>query len=244
MNQTITLSKSQIDQLFDFTRKKYVQYDDVKFEIVDHLASDIENQMSEDSELSFESALNKTYSKFPITGFAQFIDAREMALYKLWGKKINKIIIGYFTLPKLLLTAVIFLYVFMAGNYIANNIESKPNIWFYLATYIPMCMLYVYGLLAKKFPIKLLRNNKVKFLFLKIYRSRVLGIMVLPLILPAYDFLIKSNIVGLIVTSLIYSYVFVMIIAILRGDFEKELIHEIDSRYKHLNLNYSQVVAR
>ena len=167
-----------------------------------------------------------------------------MALYKLWGKKINKIILGYFTLPKLLLTAVIFLYVFMAGNYIANNIESKPNIWFYLATYIPMCMLYVYGLLAKKFLIKLLRNNKVKFLFLKIYRSRVLGIMVLPLILPAYDFLIKSNIVGLIVTSLIYSYVFVMIIAILRGDFEKELIHEIDSRYKHLNLNYSQVVAR
>ena len=66
MNQTITLSKSQIDHLFEFTRKKYVRYDDVRFEIVDHLASDIENQMSEDSELSFESALKRTYSKFPL----------------------------------------------------------------------------------------------------------------------------------------------------------------------------------
>jgi len=90
------LSETQIQRLVEFTHQKYVKYDDVRIEIVDHLASDIEALITKNRELNFETALKRTYGKFPITGFGQFIDARETALHKIWGKKMNKVIRSYF----------------------------------------------------------------------------------------------------------------------------------------------------
>lgn len=84
------LSREQIQYLYDFVTSKYVRYEDVKHEIVDHLACAIEDRMSENPELTFERALQLVYRKFPITGFAQWILEKEKALQIYWRKKLGK----------------------------------------------------------------------------------------------------------------------------------------------------------
>jgi hypothetical protein len=78
------LSKEEVNKLFKFVESKYVQYLDVQYEIVDHLASAIEEKQSKNSELSFEKALNKLYSEFPITGFAAFVSTKQSAMSVFW----------------------------------------------------------------------------------------------------------------------------------------------------------------
>lgn len=43
----------------------------------------IEDEMMADRKLTFESALYKVYNRFPITGFASFINAKTEGMQKL-----------------------------------------------------------------------------------------------------------------------------------------------------------------
>ena len=236
------LSETQIRRLIEFTHQKYVQYDDVKIEIVDHLASDIEAQMAKDRELRFEQALKNIYHKFPITGFAQFIELRELALHKIWGKKINKVIGSYFKPPKLFLTALIFMCTFFLTQW--NPFHFKHiDLWFCLITYIPLSILYIYAFAAKKFPSNIFSKKPVNLLFLKIYQGYIRGYLICPVFLGAYFFLLNLNTIGVAIYSALYAVLFVIIYAVFNGDFKKEIIYEIENRYQHLNLDLSQLVA-
>jgi hypothetical protein len=57
------LNKEQVDHLFAFCNKHYVQHYDLQIELVDHLANAVEEKMAIDSQLSFEEALNKVYTQ-------------------------------------------------------------------------------------------------------------------------------------------------------------------------------------
>lgn len=104
----MTLTKAQIEQLFEFTRKKYVHFYDVQVELVDHLAATIEATISENPSLSFEQALQKVYGGFGIFGFAKVVQEKEKAVEKHNNRLWKKAIISYFTLPKIALTLLVF----------------------------------------------------------------------------------------------------------------------------------------
>ncbi len=236
------LSETQIQRLIQFTHQKYVQYDDVRIEIVDHLASDIEALITKNRELDFETALKRTYGKFPITGFGQFIDARETALHKIWGKKMNKVIRSYFKPPKLFLTAFIFMCTFFLTLW--NPFHFKHiDLWFCLITYIPLSILYIYAFAAKKFPSNIFSKKPVNLLFLKIYQGHIRWFLISPIFLGNYFFLLNLNTIGVAIYSALYAGLFVIIYAVFNGDFKKEIVYEIESRYQHLNLDLSQLVA-
>ncbi len=76
------LSKAQIDSLFDFVKKHYVEWYDLQLELVDHLATDIENIMDKNPNISFEKARDIAFKKFGITGFYDVIEARKRAIHK------------------------------------------------------------------------------------------------------------------------------------------------------------------
>ena len=65
------LTDQQIEALFAFTKKKYVHHYDVQVELVDHLATSIEEEMEKDTKISFEDALQRVYARFGIFGFAK-----------------------------------------------------------------------------------------------------------------------------------------------------------------------------
>jgi hypothetical protein len=85
------LTQEQVAQLFDFTRKHFVEYYDVQVELVDHLASSIETEMEQNSSLSFDEALNKVFSGFGIFGFDGITQTKADAIAKqqrkLWQQK-------------------------------------------------------------------------------------------------------------------------------------------------------------
>ncbi len=101
------LSKVQISSLFDFTKSKYVRFIDVQHELVDHLASDIEVEMNADSALTFEKALDKVYSKFPISGFSKFVSQSESAMNKYWLKLILSQFTVFAGVPFLILLSIL-----------------------------------------------------------------------------------------------------------------------------------------
>lgn len=116
------LSHEEIQKLFDFTRKKYVRYIDVQVELVDHLASSIEELRSNDPSISFESALQKVYARFPITGFNNLIQEKAKALNAFWWRKLKNYIIDFMTWPKILWFALIFMALFVLSTMVNSNI--------------------------------------------------------------------------------------------------------------------------
>lgn len=103
------LTNEQIETLFAFTRKKFVRGYDLQVELVDHLASNIEDEMSKDAKLTFDAALQKVYAGFGLFGFAHVVQQRTIALEKQHNKLWRKIIWQYFTFPKVSLAVAIFL---------------------------------------------------------------------------------------------------------------------------------------
>lgn len=81
------LTEEQIADLFKFVESKGVRWKDVQFEIVDHLASSVEEIQEKNPEYSFNRALDKVYSKFPITGFVELVSDQEKVVSKIWKKK-------------------------------------------------------------------------------------------------------------------------------------------------------------
>ncbi len=76
------LSKAQTDSLFDFVKKHYVEWYDLQLELVDHLATDIENIMDKNPNINFEQARDIAFKKFGITGFYDVIKAKTWATQK------------------------------------------------------------------------------------------------------------------------------------------------------------------
>jgi hypothetical protein len=117
------LSKEQIEALFAFTKKKSVQYYDLQVELVDHLASSIEEEMEQNGTLTFEAALQKVYSSFGIFGFAHVVQEREKALEKQGWKLFWKTLGTHFTLPKVAFTLLLFVTAYMLAPMLSGSVQ-------------------------------------------------------------------------------------------------------------------------
>ena len=101
------LSNEEIDRLNQFCLEHYVGYYDVRLELVDHLASSIEDMMGKDPRLSFEIALEKTYRQFGYEGFSGVVEAKEKEMNAVYSEQLMRLYKGYFTLPKVAFTGML-----------------------------------------------------------------------------------------------------------------------------------------
>lgn len=106
------LNEQQINQLYLFTRRHFVEWYDLQSELVDHLANSIEDRWKENPKLTFEEALDLEFKKFGIFGFMDVVDERRRFLSKKYGRIIWKHYKEFFRLPKIILTvsSMYFLY--------------------------------------------------------------------------------------------------------------------------------------
>ncbi|MET6989567.1 hypothetical protein [Sediminicola arcticus] len=100
----MNLNQDQIQELYTFTRKHFVEHYDLQTEMVDHLANGIELQWKQTPTLTFHEALNKEFKKFGIFGFQDVISERVKAMEKRYRAIIWRFYREYFTLPKVVLT--------------------------------------------------------------------------------------------------------------------------------------------
>lgn len=128
----MALTDAQIEQLFAFTKKKLVHYYDLQVELVDHLASSIEEEMAADSKLTFDHALHRVYNRFGIFGFAKVVQERERAVKKsnrrIWMTAVKQ----FFTIPKVAFTALLFVASIYLGDFLSSTIKGivVSGIWF------------------------------------------------------------------------------------------------------------------
>lgn len=99
------ITANQTEQLFQFCRNHYVYHYDVQIELVDHLASAIEEQWEENPQLDFNEALKKSFSKFGIYGFSKVKEEKEKALRKKYNRLHWQYLLNFFSWPKILLTS-------------------------------------------------------------------------------------------------------------------------------------------
>ena len=117
------LASQQIEELFNFTKKHLVEHYDVQVELVDHLANAIEDQWKENPNILFEDALQTEFKKFGVFGFTGLVEQKQSALQSHYWKVIKKEFISFFSVPKIILTIVMF--------YVLFQFYSNPKSFFY-----------------------------------------------------------------------------------------------------------------
>lgn len=215
----IQLSKEQLDKIYKYV--DYINYIDLKYEIVDHLASSIEAKMEADTKKSFKTALYEETAQVPLTGFHEFIVSKEKALTKYWIRKILWSIKGFFTLPR----AVLFFFVILILIKIKFVIHPIPFQWIGIGI----------SILFPITEIKLKKFNGDKLLFIKQYRKiiQLSSMAILPFWLFVRDFKELSLTIVLIFSFIMAFQIFIAF-AIASKEMHQLVLTEVDTKFKHL----------
>lgn len=114
------LSPLQIQELFAFCKKKGVKHYDLQIELVDHLASAIEQRWLKNPELTLAETLPTAYKQFGIYGFSKFQEIKEKALRQKYTRLLWQYIGEFYRLPKIIMTIAISLLLFVAMKMSSN----------------------------------------------------------------------------------------------------------------------------
>jgi len=106
------LNSQQINQLYAFTKQHFVEHYDLQTELVDHLANGIEQEWSQNPNISFDEALSKEFKKFGIFGFSDIVEKRTRTLEKKYWKFLWKTFKTFFGIPKIIATICLIFTVF------------------------------------------------------------------------------------------------------------------------------------
>lgn len=154
------LTKPQIQQLYTFTQKHYVDWYDVQTELVDHLAKGIERQYETNPKLSFNEALKLEFKKFGIMGFNDVIEEKTKALNKHYQKLVWNYFVEFFKLPKIILT------LFLIWSYFQLLITVPNRMWVVAPSAILLLAIPVWEIYKQSRRIKRIKKRtRKKWLF-------------------------------------------------------------------------------
>lgn len=145
------LTPEQLDELFVFCRKHYVNHYDLQIELVDHLASSVEAQWQTNPGLSFQEALNSSFGKFGIFGFAKVKEQKQKELERKYRNLLIKFTLEYYRFPKLILTMMCTLVLFTVIHLIDNAFLIIVPYFVFMAGFI---IYYLYWLFPRNYKIK------------------------------------------------------------------------------------------
>lgn len=106
------ITEQEINQIFNFTKKHYVEHYDVQVELVDHLANAIENQWKQNSNISFDDALQMEFKKFGVFGFTGLVEQKQAELHKFYNKMLWNEVLKFISIPKVIITIALYLAIY------------------------------------------------------------------------------------------------------------------------------------
>lgn len=225
------LTKEQIQELYLFVEERNVPYIDVQHEIVDHLASAVEDEMDSIEGLSFKSALHRVYGRFPITGFAVLIMEKEKSLLAYWQRKKTKLLLDYFSPSRVLIILSIYI--------TACNVIYHLDALGMAISYTALVIFTVVTIIIRK---KRKQNLEEKNLLLMQTYNRVVTIKDSIVIYLYFYYLDIGSIDFNLFWSLLASGL-IMVLGLLIHTktfvFPKLLQEEIKTKYAHLDLDYT-----
>jgi len=203
MNRTITNNETQF--LFEFCRKHYVYHYDLQVELVDHLASSIEEQWKEKPELSFENALLNSFRKFGIHGFSKIKEQKQKELRKKYNRLLWKYLFDFFSWPKIVMTIACTIVLATLFKWIENDLWIIVP---YFGTTTIFLVYYYYRIFPKRYKITSVGGKKFMILErLKDTQFLVIFFIQIPLQIPNFwnisNISVLKNNIGIIAISLL-----------------------------------------
>jgi len=159
MNRTIT--SEETEKLFEFCRQHFVYHYDLQVELVDHIASSIEDQWKENPEIPFNTALLNTFKKFGISGFSKIKVQKQKELARKYNRLLWKYFLEFYRWPKILMT--------LAGTLVLFTLLRMVNniAWVivpYFALLVIASLFYFYFVAPKKLKIQTVQGKKFMLL--------------------------------------------------------------------------------
>ena len=177
MNRKI--SKEETKKLFLFCHKHHVEHYDLQVELVDHLASAIEEQWETDAEISFQDALKKSFSKFGIYGFTKIKKKKIKELQKKYNILHRNFLFKFYSWPKLLLISALTIIFYMLLSQV-NSFKFIYIVNFIIS--IIFVILYYLFLFPKSYKINIIGKEKFILLdHLNNIRNSTIFVIILPL---------------------------------------------------------------
>lgn len=126
------LSKEKIDYIEKYINKNDIKYYELYMEILDHMILSVEAILEKDKEISFKDAVLKAKVEgFGKKGFRGMMIEKQKLAQKQASRENFKRIKEYFTFPKIVLTACVFILYYIFLSFFEN--PAKAN---YLAVLI------------------------------------------------------------------------------------------------------------
>lgn len=171
------ITTKETEELFQFCHKHYVYHYDLQVELVDHLASAIEEQWENNPDLAFEQALRSSFGKFGITGFSKIKQQKQKELTRKYNRLIWKYVLAFFSWPKIVMTAAFTLVLASIFKIVENDIWVLVPIFAGLTIF----MLYYYFRISPK-NFKSAKVKGKKFLLLEqLKRGQQIGFLAMQL---------------------------------------------------------------
>lgn len=214
------LNKKQIEFLFEFVEEKGVKYYDVQHEIVDHLATSIETVMMSNENTSFDQALHLVYSKFPITGFAQYTVDLEDSLWSFWIRKIFSTTTMGYGIPLIALLVCLSYSIYYT---IVANGNMALNILYYGVTALGLLAIFVFSRQFGRTGIELMMYGEFflydddyfndRLLYYRVLKITTLAMIFVPLFLSRLSYVIIDEQSFIIADGISYSILLLSIFA-------------------------------
>jgi hypothetical protein len=172
------VTEDQVEKLFQFCRDHYVPFYDLQVELVDHMASSIEDQWNSYPEMPFEKALHNSFKSFGVYGFSRIKRLKARELRRNNRRLIYQVFLDFYRWPKLLLTVLLSLLLF-------TLLRIAPNdFWILGVVVLIYTVMTLYSLhLAKNYRISVVPGMRFMYVdFLKQARASVMGAIQLPAI--------------------------------------------------------------
>jgi len=108
----VTLNKSQLEHISKLIEMKGVKYYDVKMEMTDHIASEVE-ELLEKEHLAYMDAVKRAFLKYNRSDFFKIEKQKKRELQKQATKFFYSGILRYFTFPKIVLSGAVYSIAFL-----------------------------------------------------------------------------------------------------------------------------------
>ncbi|HDR50533.1 MAG TPA: hypothetical protein ENN90_02775 [Mariniphaga anaerophila] len=136
MNRTVTPEETK--KLFEFCREHFVPQYDLQVELVDHMASSIEEQWKTQPDLPFDKALGITFKKFGVYGFSRIKNKKQRELRRRYRRLLFVMLKDFYRWPKIILTLLFTLILFTAFRLLPNDywaLGTTMAVWVVMALY-------------------------------------------------------------------------------------------------------------
>ena len=175
MSRTVT--PEETEELFKVCKNNAVEYYDVQIELVDHLASLIEEQWKNEPECDFQLALKNAIKKFGTYSFTRIKLQKEKELRRKYNRLLWKFVLEFYRWPKVITTFVFTLGLFLLLQFV------EQTVWIVLSyTFAILFAILIYQyLIYPKFRLKVVPWKSFLLLdYLKKTRNNLVILLQLP----------------------------------------------------------------